>query len=145
MSTSGPPLLIPKAWSGRGGGGGAAGPVTPESLALAPQADLIGGLLAAFYSALNQMGFDSGQEFIVALQEAKALNANIVLGDQPIDITLQRLQQVSNASRASGTDVRPPPRVSGRWGSRVFNSGGQAPKGGREGQGSGKGLNGQED
>jgi hypothetical protein len=65
------------------------------------QADLIGGLLAAFYSALNQMGFDSGQEFIVALQEAKALNANIVLGDQPIDITLQRLQQALAVSDLS--------------------------------------------
>jgi pheromone shutdown protein TraB len=50
---------------------------------------VIGGL----YTKLNQMGFSSGQEFVVAIREAKALNATIVLGDRGVDQTLSRLQE----------------------------------------------------
>jgi len=54
---------------------------------------LIGMVIGGLYQKLNQMGFSSGQEFVVAVQEAKALNATLVLGDRGVDTTLQRLQE----------------------------------------------------
>eukprot|EP00667_Euglena_gracilis_P012304 EG_transcript_12631 len=62
------------------------------------QADLLGAALSQFYQALDRMGFNSGQEFAVAVAEARAINAALLLGDQPVDTTLQRLQQALAAT-----------------------------------------------
>lgn len=43
-------------------------------------------------------GFSSGQEFVVAIREANALNATIVLGDRGVDHTLARLQESLDGS-----------------------------------------------
>jgi len=57
------------------------------------ESGLIGMVIGGLYQKLNQMGFSSGQEFVVAVQEARALNATLVLGDRGVDKTLQRLQE----------------------------------------------------
>jgi len=57
------------------------------------ESGLIGMVIGGLYKKLNEMGFSSGQEFVVAVQEARALNATLVLGDRGVDQTLQRLQE----------------------------------------------------
>ena len=39
------------------------------------------------------MGFPAGGEFVAAIEEAKALNATVLLGDQDINITMTRLKE----------------------------------------------------
>lgn len=46
---------------------------------------------ASLYKSLEQLGFKAGGEFQAAAEEAKALNASILLGDQDFEITMQRL------------------------------------------------------
>lgn len=48
---------------------------------------------AAFYQSLEAKGFPAGGEFLAAIEEARLLNATVLLGDQDIDITLQRLRE----------------------------------------------------
>ncbi|EKX48781.1 hypothetical protein GUITHDRAFT_136450 [Guillardia theta CCMP2712] len=57
------------------------------------EAGIIGVAIGSLYQKLNKMGFSSGKEFATAISEAKALNANLVLGDRPVNETLIRLQQ----------------------------------------------------
>ena len=47
--------------------------------------------LGQFYDSVERLGFSAGKEFIVAVDEAKALNARVLLGDQDVDLTLQNL------------------------------------------------------
>ena len=47
--------------------------------------------LGQFYDSVEKLGFTAGKEFIVATEEAKRLNARVLLGDQDVDITLQNL------------------------------------------------------
>ena len=46
-----------------------------------------------FYKSLDAMGFPAGGEFVAAIEEARLLKAEILVGDQPIDVTLQRLKE----------------------------------------------------
>jgi len=43
------------------------------------------------YRQLDQMGFQSGEEFVIAVREADALGATLLLGDQDAKVTLRRL------------------------------------------------------
>lgn len=40
------------------------------------------------------MGLNPGLEFKVAMEKAESLNAELILGDQPIDITMSKLSEV---------------------------------------------------
>ena len=44
------------------------------------------------------MGFVSGQEFLVAFEEAKNVGANILLGDRDVQVTLRRLSEALSKS-----------------------------------------------
>lgn len=48
---------------------------------------------AAMYQSLDDMGFPAGGEFVAAIEEARALNATVLLGDRDINVTLQRLRE----------------------------------------------------
>ena len=49
---------------------------------------------------LDSMGFQSGQEFVVAVREADAIGASLLLGDRDARLTIRRLRdavgEVSN-------------------------------------------------
>ena len=46
----------------------------------------------------DKMGFVSGQEFLVAFEEAKNVGANILLGDRDVQVTLRRLSEALSKS-----------------------------------------------
>lgn len=52
---------------------------------------ILGGTIGQFYKSLEKLGFKAGGEFQAAVEEAKALNARVLLGDRDVKITLQRL------------------------------------------------------
>ncbi|KAL7565736.1 hypothetical protein ACA910_005429 [Epithemia clementina (nom. ined.)] len=54
-------------------------------------AALVGKAIRGMYQQLGQAGFQPGQEFAVAMQAAQSLGADIILGDQDVKVTLQRL------------------------------------------------------
>ena len=47
----------------------------------------------AFYQSLDTMGFEPGREFVAAIEEARLINATVLLGDRDINVTLRRLQE----------------------------------------------------
>ena len=49
--------------------------------------------IPSFYRSLEKMGFESGEEFVAAIEEASRLNASVLLGDRDIQITMQRLKE----------------------------------------------------
>jgi pheromone shutdown protein TraB len=60
---------------------------------------VLGKLLSSLYKNLDGKGFESGKEFRVAIAEAQAVNAKILLGDRPVQKTLDSL---AAAVRATG-------------------------------------------
>lgn len=54
-----------------------------------------GAGISQMYSNLSKKGFKPGQEFIVAVKEGQNIGADIVLGDQDMGVTLQRLAQAA--------------------------------------------------
>jgi len=44
------------------------------------------------------MGLNPGLEFKVAMEKAENLNAELILGDQPVDITISKLSEVLTIS-----------------------------------------------
>ena len=48
---------------------------------------------AAFYQSLDEIGFPAGGEFVAAIEEARALNATVLLGDQDFNVTMRRLKE----------------------------------------------------
>lgn len=52
---------------------------------------VMGKVLSGFYKSVENLGFEAGNEFKVAVEEGRAINAKILLGDRDVDITLQRL------------------------------------------------------
>uniref|UniRef100_A0A7S4I9S7 TraB/GumN family protein n=1 Tax=Prymnesium polylepis TaxID=72548 RepID=A0A7S4I9S7_9EUKA len=61
---------------------------------------------AAFYQSLEEKGFPSGGEFVAAIEEARLLNATVLLGDQDMNVTLRRLKEARaevRQLRADGT------------------------------------------
>ena len=59
--------------------------------AVKPAQELTRG--AAFYRSLEEKGFPAGGEFVAAIEEARQLNATVLLGDRDINVTLQRLKE----------------------------------------------------
>ena len=59
---------------------------------------------AAFYKSLDEMGFPAGGEFVAAIEEARLLNATVLLGDQDINVTLQRLKEARAETRRLRND-----------------------------------------
>lgn len=67
------------------------GELVVASSAIAPPGEQSRG--AAFYKSLDNMGFPAGGEFVAAIEEARLLNATILLGDQDFNVTSQRLKE----------------------------------------------------
>lgn len=59
---------------------------------------VVGQVISGLYKTLDKMGFVSGQEFLVAMEEAKAVGANILLGDRNVQVTLRRLSEALSQS-----------------------------------------------
>lgn len=53
----------------------------------------VGNALRSMYSNLSDSGFNPGEEFAVAIREAQKIGADVVLGDQDVEVTLRRLTQ----------------------------------------------------
>lgn len=53
----------------------------------------VGNAIKGMYSKLGDQGFNPGEEFILAIREAMAINAAVVLGDRDVDVTLRRLTE----------------------------------------------------
>ena len=51
----------------------------------------LGKALGSFYKNVEKLGFTAGGEFQAAVDEGMKIGAKILLGDQDVDITLQRL------------------------------------------------------
>lgn len=52
---------------------------------------LLGNTLKQFYKSVEKLGFKAGGEFEAAIEEAKLINAKVLLGDRDVNLTLQRL------------------------------------------------------
>jgi pheromone shutdown protein TraB len=49
--------------------------------------------VGGFYQLLKLIGLEPGGEFKVAMEEARAVGARIVYGDQDVELTVKRLSQ----------------------------------------------------
>jgi len=58
---------------------------------LESSANAVGNSIRGLYKKLAAEGIDAGQEFAMAIKEGLAQGATVVLGDQDVDLTLQRL------------------------------------------------------
>lgn len=74
-----------------GGGGGFWSGVRQRALGVA--SSVVGSALKNMYRNLGDAGFNPGEEFAVAVAEAQRIGAAVVLGDQDVELTLQRLTQ----------------------------------------------------
>ena len=86
-------------------------------------AEAVGAGLAALYRRLSDMGFQSGQEFVVAVDAAEQVGASLLLGDRDARETLRRLRDalgelVTNPP-AEGT-LAPPPAALQQQGMQEF-------------------------
>lgn len=59
---------------------------------------LVGQVISGLYRGLDKMGFVSGQEFIVAIEEGRRVGADLLLGDQNVQVTLRRLSDALSKS-----------------------------------------------
>ena len=81
--------------------------------------EAVGYGLSSLYKNLDEMGYQSGQEFVVAVNEARALGADVLLGDRDARKTLQRIREALVESVRSGAlqralkDEAPPPAFVG--------------------------------
>jgi hypothetical protein len=53
----------------------------------------VGKAIQGMYKNLNDSGFKPGEEFVVAVREGQRIGADIVLGDQDVEVTLRRMTQ----------------------------------------------------
>lgn len=53
----------------------------------------LGKAISKMYESMDQKGLASGQEFTIAIREARACGAKLLLGDRDVQITLRRLSQ----------------------------------------------------
>jgi TraB/PrgY/gumN family len=58
----------------------------------------VGNAIRGMYNSLNQAGFNPGEEFATAIVEGQKIDASIVLGDQDVEITMNRLTQALAAT-----------------------------------------------
>ena len=89
-------------------------PLSERLLTLA--AGVVGKAISNLYKGLDKRGFSSGEEFKVALDEAKALNAEVILGDRPAKQTLKRLAEALRDSGVSPASLLVPPKAAGGGG-----------------------------
>merc|ERR1711918_291655 len=47
--------------------------------------------MGGLYQTLDKSGFSSGKEFVVAVEEGRKVDADILLGDRNVQVTLRRL------------------------------------------------------
>ena len=76
------------------------------------KAEAVGAGLSTLYKQLDTMGFQSGQEFVVAVREADALGANVLLGDRDARQTVRRMGAALSdvlADRKALENLAPPP------------------------------------
>jgi len=59
---------------------------------------VVGQVISGLYRGLDKMGFVSGQEFIVAIDEGRKVGADLLLGDQDVQVTLRRLSDALSRS-----------------------------------------------
>lgn len=64
-----------------------------------PQQSMVGDLIKTMYASLDKLGYDSGQEFAVAVDYANRNAVPVLLADQDVDITLKRLTQALKATK----------------------------------------------
>lgn len=53
----------------------------------------VGNAMKGMYKNLGNAGFNPGDEFMTAITEGQKINADIILGDQDVEITLRRLTE----------------------------------------------------
>jgi len=63
-----------------------------------------GAGISGMYRNLSKQGFKPGQEFVVAVKEGQNVGADIVLGDQDMGVTMQRLAQAAQLTDYSKLD-----------------------------------------
>jgi TraB/PrgY/gumN family len=73
--------------SPRSNGGGGGNPIMKAA------STAVGNGIKGMYKQLDSAGFESGEEFVVAINEAKKLGSDIVLGDRDVEVTLRRLTE----------------------------------------------------
>ncbi|CAM9537974.1 unnamed protein product, partial [Hapterophycus canaliculatus] len=56
-------------------------------------AGALGKAISKMYESMDQKGLSSGQEFTIAISEARACGAKILLGDRDVQVTLRRLSE----------------------------------------------------
>ncbi|GAX10082.1 hypothetical protein FisN_2Lh351 [Fistulifera solaris] len=61
--------------------------------ALSVGAQVVGSAVRGMYQNLGDQGFSPGEEFAAAIMEAQKQGADVILGDQDVQITLRRLTQ----------------------------------------------------
>ena len=82
----------------------------------------VGMGLSSMYRELDAMGFQSGAEFGAAVEEARQVNASILLGDQDARVTINRMRDALAETIESGVLTRPgalaepPPLLAGAAG-----------------------------
>ena len=59
---------------------------------------VVGQVISSLYKGLDKMGFVSGQEFLVAIEEGRRVGADLLLGDQNVQVTLRRLSDALSKS-----------------------------------------------
>lgn len=92
-------------------------------------AQAVGVGLSSLYKQLDSMGFQSGAEFVAAVEEADALHASILLGDRDARETVKRLRDalaevISDPAFASGQAAPPASLAVGGGASGSGGSGG---------------------
>ena len=53
----------------------------------------VGSGIKGMYKKLDSAGFNAGEEFVVAIQEGQKQNADIILGDRDVEVTLRRVTE----------------------------------------------------
>jgi hypothetical protein len=53
----------------------------------------VGRSIKSMYTKLDSAGFESGEEFVVAINEGRKLGADIVLGDRDVEVTLRHVTE----------------------------------------------------
>lgn len=61
---------------------------------------ILGKALGQLYGSIEKLGFTSGGEFKAAIEEGRAIGANVLLGDRDVEVTLQRLAKAISKTDA---------------------------------------------
>ena len=86
-------------------------------------AQAVGLSLSSLYKQLDSMGFQSGGEFVAAVEEADRVGAKILLGDRDARVTIRRLRDAFAevlANPPSDVGAPPPSLMSATSGSNEF-------------------------